>query len=91
MKMMKRCTLLFSLGIIIVCFGIGVISTSLGTLAITSSYIRVFPFGAPLWIGTLVSGCADKQPGNCCVYTHPQNHHCTTRMSLAYVSDDVSP
>lgn len=50
-----QCSWLFVTGSMIVCLGGCVIGAALGTLAITSSFMGVFPFGAPLWTGTLVS------------------------------------
>ena len=36
-------------------WGILIVGASLGTLSVTSSYLDVFPFGEPLWSGSLVS------------------------------------
>ena len=50
-----RCSFLFLLSPVLVFWGILIIGASLGTLSVTSSYLDVFPFGEPLWSGSLVS------------------------------------
>ena len=52
---LSHCSWLFVTGTVLIGFGLAVISTSLGVLAFTSSYVTAFPFGAPLWSGGLVS------------------------------------
>ena len=54
LKCPRSCSLPFLLSPLFICWGLCVLSISLVTLAVTSSYRGVFPFGAPLWTGTLV-------------------------------------
>lgn len=62
----SRCSFPCLLGVGLIVWGALVLVTALCSLAITSSYFVVFPFGAPLWTGSLVSvfiGCF-----RCCVH-----------------------
>lgn len=51
----SRCSFPCLLGVGLIVWGALVLVTALCSLAITSSYFVVFPFGAPLWTGSLVS------------------------------------
>lgn len=55
---LSQCSCLFLASFALFSVGVSVLGTSLGTLAFTSSFDRVFPFGTPLWISALVSDFA---------------------------------
>lgn len=48
-------TALFSLAVVLVVLGVGVLAASLGSLGVTTTFVRVFPFGSPVWCGAMVS------------------------------------
>ena len=50
----SRCSFPCLLGVGLIVWGAIVLVTALCSLAITTSYFVVFPFGAPLWTGSLV-------------------------------------
>jgi len=45
---------LFLLAVALTVLGVFVLTASLGSLGVTTSFLRVFPFGSPIWCGALV-------------------------------------
>lgn len=65
----NRCSWLFVISSVIVFLGFSVLGASLGTLGVTSSYVEVFPFGAPLWTGTMVGIWLASKSVKTAIYT----------------------
>ena len=53
-KLLHGCSFTFVLSPMMIFWGLCVLGTSLGSLSVTTSFLDVFPFGAPLWSGSLV-------------------------------------